>query len=275
MSNKKAWEDLTIADDYMFKLVMGYKRICIKLLEIILNIKIRDIREAETEKEIKQRYLSKGVRLDVFVEDDLGTMYDIEMQVRKYPDEVLGRRTRYYQSMIDLSALNPSSRYDDLKKSIIIFICPFKLFNSNRHKYTFNNICQEDKSIVLDDGASKIFLSTKGEIDDVSKEVKNFLKFVDGISVKDDFVDEVKNLIDELKRTEKERANYMTFQMIMNEEREEGREEGRKEGMEKGMITALLSSVRNLMKNMGLSATEAMNALSVSADKQKELAPLI
>ena len=37
----KAWEDLTIADDYMFKLVMRHKHICKHLLEMILGVKIR------------------------------------------------------------------------------------------------------------------------------------------------------------------------------------------------------------------------------------------
>ena len=32
---------------------------------------------------MKARYESKGVRLDVYVEDDQNTVYDIEMQVRK------------------------------------------------------------------------------------------------------------------------------------------------------------------------------------------------
>ncbi len=33
-------------------------------------------------KKMKARYESKGVRLDVYVEDDQNTVYDIEMQVR-------------------------------------------------------------------------------------------------------------------------------------------------------------------------------------------------
>lgn len=67
----------------MFKLVMSHKRICKHLLEIILGIKIRKLIKPETEKAMKIGYESKGIRLDVYVEDDANTVYDIEMQVRR------------------------------------------------------------------------------------------------------------------------------------------------------------------------------------------------
>lgn len=78
----KPWEELTIQDDYMFKLIMSRKRICKKMLEKLLQIPIRDIKYIDEEKSVKARYESKGVRLDVYVEDDQNTVYDIEMQVR-------------------------------------------------------------------------------------------------------------------------------------------------------------------------------------------------
>ena len=246
----KAWEDLTIADDYMFKLVMRHKHICKHLLEIILGVKIRKIKEPETEKAMKNGFESRGIRLDVYVEDDANTLYDVEMQVRQYPDAVLGRRTRYYQSVIDFGALQAGVYYDRLKKSIIIFICPFRLFNSNRHLYTFKNTCQEDTGIILDDGASKIFLSTKGTLDDVSPEVKNFLKFVDGLPVKDKWVDEIQSLIDKLKRTEKEKVDYMTYQMKIAEEREEAKAEGRAEGWAEGQKEERTAGIKNLIASL-------------------------
>ena len=61
----KPWEDLTIRDDYMFKLIMRRKRICKKLLERTLHIRIRKICYLETEKSMKMQYSGKGIRLDV------------------------------------------------------------------------------------------------------------------------------------------------------------------------------------------------------------------
>ena len=223
----KEWEDLTIADDYMFKLVMSHKRICKHLLEMILGIKIRKLMDPKTEHAMKNSYESKGIRLDVYVEDDENTVYDVEMQIRKYSEAYFGRRTRYYQSVIDFGALQVGVKYHKLKKSIIIFICPFALFDKRHHLFTFKNTCQEDTSILLDDGTSKVFLCTQGTLDDVSPEVKNFLAFVEGLPVKDAWVDKVKDLIDKLKQDERKKADYMTYQMKIEEEREAVREEER------------------------------------------------
>ncbi len=225
----KPWEDLTIADDYMFKLVMSHKHICKHLLELILGIKIHKLMEPSTEKAMKIGYESKGIRLDVYVEDDENTVYDIEMQVRRYPEAWLGRRTRYYQSVIDFGALQVGLEYHQLKRSIIIFICPFKIFDGQRHLYTFRNICQQNKKLQLDDGSQKIFLSTKGNLRDVNAKVLNFLKFVDGLPVKDKWVDELQELITELKTNEREKANYMTYQMKLAEVEGEARAKARDE----------------------------------------------
>ena len=75
----KPWEELTITDDYMFKLVMRHKRFCKRLIEKILNIRIRDIHYLEEEKSFKFKYDSKGIRLDVYVEGD-DTIYDTIMK---------------------------------------------------------------------------------------------------------------------------------------------------------------------------------------------------
>ncbi len=81
MGNIKPWEELTIQDDYMFKLVMRSKRICKTMIEKILQIKLSDIRYIDEEKTVKPKYESKGVRLDVYVEGS-GEVFEIEMQVR-------------------------------------------------------------------------------------------------------------------------------------------------------------------------------------------------
>ena len=110
----KPWEDLTIQDDYMFKLIMGVKRICLNLLQGILRVEIKDIHYLETEKSMDARYQGKGVRMDVYVRDDANTVYNIEMQVRMLEGESLFKRTRYYQSMIDADLLAVGADYDDL-----------------------------------------------------------------------------------------------------------------------------------------------------------------
>ena len=234
----KPWQDLTICDDYMFKLIMRRKRICKRMLEKILQVPIRDITYPEEEKNMKMQYDSKGIRLDVFVADDENTVYDIEMQVRKPDDDGLYRRTRYYQSMIDADLLERGADYDELNSSYVIFICPFEPFDKGRHIYTFKNLCLEDKELELGDGATKIFLNSVGTADDVTPDVKCFLDYVNGVLSNDDFVQEIDQEIRAVKKLENERVRYMTYAMKMQEERKEGVKEGIKQGREQGQHLA-------------------------------------
>ena len=59
----KDWKDLTISDDYMFKLIIKRKRICKQMLERILHIEIEDLFYVGTEKVLIPVYGSKGVRM--------------------------------------------------------------------------------------------------------------------------------------------------------------------------------------------------------------------
>ena len=249
----KPWEELTIQDDYMFKLIMSRKRICKKMLEKILKIQIQDIKYMEEEKTIKASYESKGVRLDVYVADENNTVFNVEMQVRQPDGDGLYRRTRYYQSIIDADLLASGMDYDELTDTYIIFICPFALLDDKRHIYTFRNRCEEDTAIVLTDGATKVFLSTKGELDDVTPDVKAFLDYVDGVISNDDFVQEIDREIKDVKTIEQERRSYMTYEMKMREERKEGRKE---------MLNEMIISMLNRKKSPSFIA----EALEISMD---------
>ena len=138
--NFKSIEDLDFTDGYLFGTVMLNKDICKGVLEAILEFKITDIQFIELEKTVKNGYETKGVRFDVILKDDKGNVYNIEMQVSSKNKKYLGRRTRYYQIMIDSLMLKKGDDYNRLKKSIIIFICPFKLFDKKRQVYIVKKI---------------------------------------------------------------------------------------------------------------------------------------
>ena len=131
----------------------------------------------------------------MYVKDRKGTTYDIEMQMTDTGE--LPRRTRYYQSMIDLQMIDKGKSYKQLKPSYIIFICPFDVFHMERHIYTFENICREDKRISLRDGTTKIFLNADSWLDDVSKELRAFLDYVDGKVSDDAFVRKLEKAVEE------------------------------------------------------------------------------
>ena len=265
---KKTWLELTITDDYMFKLVMNHKNICKHLIEKILGIKIREIKYIENEKSFKNAYDAKGIRLDVYVEDKQNSRFILEMQVRDYGEKELAKRSRYYQSSIDYDFLLAGHNYKELQNAAVIFFCPFKLFDGKRRMYTFVNTCKENKNIILKDGVLKVMLSSAGEkTDDIDKDVAAFLDYMNGVMGKNRFISEVDDTIRAMKKDSVREADYMTIQMIMDEEREESFLEGRADGV--------LSSLKNLIKNTDWSVERAMDVLQIHGDDRKKYAGLV
>ena len=76
---KKPFEELTIADDFMFCKVMEHESICKEFLEILFNTKIEKITYLSSQNTVTTNSSAKNIRLDVLVKDEAGTSYDIEM----------------------------------------------------------------------------------------------------------------------------------------------------------------------------------------------------
>ncbi len=120
------WEELSISNDFLFGKVMQNPELCKELLQRILpDLNIERIEYPELQKNINVDMDAHSVRLDVYVKDDKETVYDIEMQVSHTKE--LPKRSWYYQSMIDLQLIDKGQLYDELKRSYVIFICPFDL----------------------------------------------------------------------------------------------------------------------------------------------------
>lgn len=77
--NKKL-QELDLKDDFLFAKVMSDKEICKELLEKLLEVKINRIEMPENQKTIDILLESKGIRLDIYVQDENSTVYNIEMQ---------------------------------------------------------------------------------------------------------------------------------------------------------------------------------------------------
>lgn len=60
----------------------------------------------------------KGVRLDVYAKDEKQTRYNVEMQVERKP--ALGKRSRYYQSQMDMEMLLTGEDYTELPNTYVI-----------------------------------------------------------------------------------------------------------------------------------------------------------
>ena len=220
------WEDLSISNDFLFGKVMQDAELCKELLQRILpELDIDHVEYPELQKTIKEDFEAKGIRLDAYVNDGKGTVYDIEMQA--VTSKYLPRRTRYYQSMIDLQLVEKGQDYDTLNDSYIIFICLSDLFGKGRYRYSFENICKEDTEVILNDGAKKIFLNADGKKGDISEELKAFLDYVAGRPSEDAFVKKLESAVEKAKKNRKWRREYMTLLMRDRENQKIGKEIGK------------------------------------------------
>ena len=240
----KSFDELTIIDNFMFSKVMKNKELCRQFLEMVMGVKIKEITFPEYERTIDIRYDAKSIRLDVILEDEEHTVYNLEMQATSR--DYLSKRTRYYQDLIDLDLLEKGQSYGELNRSIIIFVCTFDPFGKGRHIYSFENRCKEDLSLVLGDETEKIFINTTGRMDDIEEEFQNLMDFFNGMAPKGTFANALQAEVSKVKKSQEWRREYMTLQILLDdarreerkigreEGREQGREEGRKEGREEG-----------------------------------------
>ena len=249
-------KDLNLTDRFLFDEVMEDKQTHRDVLEIIFQREIPLLEENETEKELRVSPLSRSIRMDVFAMDEENKVYNTEMQQKKRND--LAKRSRYYQSMIDTSLLEPGiPSYNLLNDSYVIMITPFDLFGYGRYQYTFVPTCQEEPGCILEDGAVRIFLNTRGtNSGEVSQELVDLLHYLehttDEEAEKTDSqrIQRIHSRVCKVRSSEEIGVKYMQAWEEKYYEREEGREEGIKEGMERGRKAQLKDIIkRKLAKN--------------------------
>ena len=204
------YEKIGLSNNFIFNCVMSDNPdLCKKLLEILLDCKIDHIEKPVCENHFQTSICSKGIRFDVYVKDD-NNVYDIEIQTTKHSN--LPKRSRYYQSVMDVSNLSPGDSYKELKKSYILFLCVFDPFGHNLPVYTFENICKEDSQIFLNDQAIKIFYNAKEYDKMKTKELKTFFEYLVKNDIKSDFTEHLDSKVQIAKMNKDYWRTYMTWE---------------------------------------------------------------
>ena len=228
---KTDFDNLPISNDFMFKKVMQNERLCKRLVAEIMQKEIADIIYTEAEKTIEPYYDSRGVRLDVIIADERNTRYNLEMQVKNTlgdatGEPVLPKRTRYYQSIMDMDMLQKGQDFDELNPLVLAFICAFDFFNEGRYVYTFKSRCLENLELELKNDVTVLLLNSQGTHGDVTPLVKNFLRYVNDHIPIDEFTQEVEAEVVRVRRSKEARREYMVLSTRLKDERMEGRREG-------------------------------------------------
>ena len=249
---EQRWENLTLANDFMFGCVMRNPELCTEMIRRILpDMDIGRIEFTQPQRSEKQSLDTRGVRFDVYAKSDNRKIFDCEVQTSDKKD--LPRRTRAYHIMMGLEALEKhaltvTGTYNDMPDEFVIFICMFDPFGLGRHIYTFSNACQEADGLQLNDGAVTIFLNAHGKSDDINGELKAFLDFMLGKGSDDPFIVRLSEQMSIAKLDAKWRRTYMLQMLHEREVRYEaiiaGRNEGREEGLKEGLIEGRMEGLK-------------------------------
>ena len=262
MKSRKKLQELTIKDNFMFGAVMCDEKNCKRFLEMSLGFSIERVKVSK-EKSMVYHPQYKGVRLDVYANDENKTHYNVEMQAVRKDD--LPCSARYYHSQIDMELLVSGAEYTELPNSYVIFICDFDPFGKGKYRYTFQNKCNELQEFAIDDGIHTIFLNTKGKNEEeVPKELVKFLKFVGADlqesteDYEDEFVKELQKSVAHVKTSREMEERFMLLELMLNDEHKAGKIEGLIEGRIEDLLELLeeLSAVPEKLRETIMEETD-------------------
>lgn len=221
---------MTFADDFMFGKVMQDREICAGVIERLLGIKVGKIKYPKLQKVIAPYYSTHGVRLDVYVENST-TVFDVEIQTT--PVAALGKRMRYYQSMIDIDHLTQGNPYDVLKESYVLFLCKKVPYKEKRSVYRFE---RTSEGISAGDNSHWIVYNLEQSKEESDASLRAFMEYVgSGNSTENDaLVERIAHTVEKLKRNELFRDEYRAMNLHDYDKLSQGRAQGRKEGIALG-----------------------------------------
>ena len=269
---RKPFEELNFADDGMFQTVMKNPEASAELVERLLGVRVKSVKYPKLEKKIAPYYATKGVRLDVYLKD-VDKIIDVELQT--YEMDALGKRTRYYQSMVDIDSLMKGEDYTELKDSYILFICkfdPFKDKNERPHglyRYTFRNICEENSSVNLDDKCLKVVYNASAYEKAEDPKVRALLKFIQTNEPGEDtFAKQLEDFVLKARQNEKFKREYLAMNLHDRDMIKIGEREG--------TAQKAVEDARNLLKMNVLTPEQIAQAIGIPIEQvlelQKELA---
>ena len=236
----KDLKDLNLLDRFLFAEAMEDSENMRDVLEIILGKDVVLQHLPQTEKEQRTSPAYRFAKLDVWTKDTDDAIYDTEVQGKDTKN--LPKRSRYYESLIDYKLLKPGERdFNKMSDVYIILIAPFDLFGEGKYMYTFRMTCQESSSLLLNDGATRIFLNTHGtNPEDVSPELVELLHYIENTtqemadSCASNRIHKMQESICSIKSSEEVSVKYMQRWEEMEMEKDEARAEGRAEGLSEG-----------------------------------------
>ncbi|MCR4580359.1 MAG: Rpn family recombination-promoting nuclease/putative transposase [Treponema sp.] len=198
--------------------------------------------------------------------------------MQNHKEEALGKRTRYYQSMIDIDSLIKGQDYSELKDSYILFICKSDPFRNESDKeyglpcYTFNNRCNECDNVKLNDKTTKVIYNASGYKNEKDARIRALLHFIcTNEPGEDDLSNRLSSLVEKIKENDKFRRNYAAMNLhdrdIERAAKKEGIAQGIAQGITQGAAEKAVEAASQLIKMGKLSLEEIAQATGLKTSQ--------
>lgn len=247
-----------IDDDFMRCIFRDNIPLAQLVLRIITGKDDLIITRLETQKDLKRLVGARSICLDAYGTDLQNKKYDMEIQ---RSDRGAGvHRARYHSSCMDVENLDAGQSFEELPETYTILITEKDYFSEGLPLYNIERVNLSTNRL-FNDGEHIIYVNGEFRGDsDLGKLMHDFFCWNP-----DDMNYE---LMKDATRYYKEDEKGVEFMCRAFEEvREQGREQGREQ--------AQLAAIMKLMKNLKLSAQQAMEVLEIpSADREKLLVNL-
>ncbi len=234
--------ELPLHSDFMFGQVMRSEEICRLFLEALLDVEIGRIEFLDRQKDFTDSYEYHGIRLDVYLKDDKGTVFNVEIQADRRND--LPKRVRFYQSGIDRSELPKGADYASLSESYIVLVCNFDYFHIGKavgERISF----LKGTDVPYEDGSHVYFLNSHYTEANANKPMVEFLDLIRTNDVEKAYEttlgQKALRRMQEVRSDKELEVSYMTFAQKMLDERRVGYMDGLEEGMEQGLKNAVIA----------------------------------
>ena len=204
------------SNDAIFEVVMRDEKIARGIVDSVLGKKISYIQRKNAQQHERPDAKSKSIVMDYYLEDK-DALYDIEMQT--YKTGTLGKRCRYYQSVMDTSSLKEGQDYQELKNSYIIFLStcdqlkegePIHVFNrfspnvTKDNQLKFNKLNSDDTIVICN---AKAYKKASGKLRDLLEYIAT-----GNVAKGNDFIKRLHKAVKAANGQENVRSNAMFFE---------------------------------------------------------------
>lgn len=112
---------------------------------------------------------------------------------------------------MDLNSISKGTKYSDLRKSYVIFICMFDLFGKDLPIYTFKNKCVEEPKLELGDDTIKVFVNPYGNTKKFSAGLKSFFDYLKDEIAQSAFTKKLDSEVERVRENQELRVEYMSM----------------------------------------------------------------